>query len=88
MLYEVITVLDLIRRNALVPDGGFAESGHWPWPLKLHTLGTFGILKEEKPLTFSRKVQHKPLLMLKVLVALGGKDVPEEQMTDIRNNFV
>src|SRR4030066_97398 len=36
-----------------------------------------------KPLTFSRKVQHKPLLMLKAFVALGGKNVPEEQMTDI-----
>ncbi len=76
-------VRDLIRRNALVPDAALPGLESWPWPLKLYTLGTFGLLKEEKPLSFSRKVQHKPLLMLKVLVALGGKDVPEGQMTDI-----
>jgi DNA-binding SARP family transcriptional activator len=46
-------------------------------------LGPFALLKDEKPLTFSRKAQHKPLLLLKALVAQGGKDVPEEQMTDI-----
>jgi len=76
-------VRDLIRRNALVPDAALPGLESWPWPLKLYTLGTFGLLKEGKPLSFPRKVQHKPLLMLKVLVALGGKDVPEEQMTDI-----
>ncbi|NNG47813.1 MAG: hypothetical protein HKM86_11955, partial [Deltaproteobacteria bacterium] len=76
-------VRDLIRRNALVPDAALPGLESWPWPLKLYTLGAFGLLKEEKPLSFARKVQHKPLLMLKVLVALGGKDVPEEQMTDI-----
>jgi LuxR family maltose regulon positive regulatory protein len=76
-------VRDLIRRNALHPDHSFPDTVHWPWPLKLYVLGTFDVLKEEKPLQFSRKVQHKPLLMLKVLVALGGKDVPEERITDI-----
>ncbi len=76
-------VRDLIRRNALVPDGALPDTEHWPWPLKVYTLGTFDLLREEKPLTFSRKVQHKPLLMLKAFVALGGKNVPEERMTDI-----
>ncbi len=76
-------VRDLIRRNALVPDAALPGLESWPWPLKLYTLGAFGLLKEEKPLSFTRKVQHKPLLMLKVLVALGGKDIPEEQITDI-----
>jgi LuxR family maltose regulon positive regulatory protein len=76
-------VREIIRRNALVPDDILAEQGHWPWPLMLHTLGTFGLLVEGRPLAFSRKVQRKPLLMLKALVALGGKDVPEEQLTDI-----
>jgi DNA-binding SARP family transcriptional activator len=76
-------VRDLIRKNVLVPDGDLPDTGHWPWPVKLYTLGPFALLKDEKPLTFSRKAQHKPLLLLKALVAQGGKDVPEEQMTDI-----
>jgi len=76
-------VRDLIRRNALVPGTEFPGPESWPWPVKLHTLGTFELLQEEKPPTASRKVRHKPLLMLKALVALGGKDVPGEQLTDI-----
>jgi LuxR family maltose regulon positive regulatory protein len=80
---ETQYVRDLVRRNALVPDTALPGPERWPWPLKLYTLGSFDLLQEEKLLTFSRKVRHKPLLMLKALVALGGKDVPEEQLTDI-----
>jgi DNA-binding SARP family transcriptional activator len=80
---ETDYVRKLIRRNALVPDSALPQPEAWPWPLKLYALGGFELLKEEKPLPFPRKVQHKPLLMLKALVALGGKDVPEEQVTDI-----
>jgi LuxR family maltose regulon positive regulatory protein len=76
-------VRDLIRSNALLPDGALPDPENWPWPLKLRTLGTFDLLQEETSLTFSRKARHKPLLMLKALVALGGKDVPEERLTDI-----
>jgi len=76
-------VRDLIRKNVLVPDPALPGLENWPWPLKLYTLGSFDLLKEGIPLSFPRKIQHKPLLMLKVLVALGGRDVPEEQMTDI-----
>ena len=76
-------VRELIRRNALVPVDVLADSGRWPWALKLQTLGTFALLKEDRPLVFSRKVQSKPLLMLKALVALGGKNIHEEQLTDI-----
>jgi LuxR family maltose regulon positive regulatory protein len=76
-------VRDLIRRNALVPDLALPGLENWPWPVTLNTLGTFKLLQEGKPLAFSRKVQHKPLLMLKVFVAMGGKDVSEEMVTDI-----
>jgi DNA-binding SARP family transcriptional activator len=74
---------ELIRRNGLLPDGPLAESVHWPRPLRLQTLGTFGVFRDERPLAVSRKVRQKPLLLLKALVALGGKEVPEEELTDI-----
>ncbi len=80
---ETEYVRELIRRNALVPDAALPEPERWPWPLKLYTLGSFDLLKEDKPPAFSRKVQHKPLLMLKALVALGGREIPEERITDI-----
>jgi DNA-binding SARP family transcriptional activator len=80
---EVRYAQDLIRRNLLVPDDAHLEAENWPWPLKVCTLGRFRIVKEGKPLQFSRKVRQKPLLMFKALIALGGKEVTEEQMTDI-----
>jgi DNA-binding SARP family transcriptional activator len=80
---EVRYAQDLIRRNSIVPDEVHLESENWPWPLKVCTLGRFGIVKEGKPLQFSRKVRQKPLLMIKALIALGGKEVTEAQITDV-----
>jgi two-component SAPR family response regulator len=79
---EVAYTQDLIKKNALLPDRA-QEVEQWPWPLKVYTLGGFTLLKEEKPVPSSRKVQQKPLLLLKALIALGGRDIDEEQLTDV-----
>jgi len=78
---EVPYAQDLIRRNALLPEEA-TESENWPWPLKVYTLGRFALAREDRPVSFSRKVQQKPLSLLKALIALGGKEVPEERLTD------
>ena len=57
-------------------------SENWPWPVKVFSLGRFSILKEGKLLQFSRKAQKRPLTMLKALIAFGGRDVSEEQLSD------
>jgi DNA-binding SARP family transcriptional activator len=72
----------LIRKNRLVPGDAQLGLDQWPWPVKIRTLGGFEILKDGKPLSYSRKVQQKPLAMLKLLLALGGKEVTEEKITD------
>jgi adenylate cyclase len=41
------------------------------WPLRIHALGRFAVEVNGQPLQFSRKVQKKPLDMLRVLVAYG-----------------
>jgi two-component SAPR family response regulator len=79
---EVPYAQELIRRNALLPDQA-AEVENWPWPLKVYTLGRFALHKGDGPVQFSRKVQQKPLMMLKALVALGGREVLEERLTDV-----
>jgi two-component SAPR family response regulator len=43
-----------------------------PAPLAIYTLGQFALLRDGQPITFSRKVQKRPLDLLKVLVAHGG----------------
>lgn len=76
-------VKELIRRNDIQPDSASVEIENWPWPLKIFTLQRFSILKDEKPLQYSRKVQQKPLSLLKALIAYGGRGVPEENLVDI-----
>ncbi len=51
--------------------------------LRIYTLGRFALVKDEKPVRFSRKAPQKPLIMLKVLIALGGRRVREYQISDI-----
>lgn len=76
-------VHEIIRRRRLVPDESMAEIENWPWPVKIYTLSKFAIVRDGKPLVFSRKVQKKTLELLKALIALGGEDVRAEQVTDL-----
>jgi len=76
-------VLGLIRKNRLVPDPSAPDLENWPWPVKVYTLGRFGLAVDGKVLPFARKTRQKPLLLLKALIALGGREVPEEQLSEI-----
>jgi LuxR family maltose regulon positive regulatory protein len=79
---EVEYVQDLIRKRGLVAESPPLHLENWPWALKIHTLGRFGMIKDGKPVAFQGKIQKKPLDMLKALIASGGRDVSEVQLTD------
>lgn len=79
---EVEYVRKLIRDSHLIPESPPVEIDNWPWPLRIYTLGRFELERDGEPVRFSGKVQHKPLLLLKALIALGGQEVPEEQIAD------
>lgn len=73
-------VTRIIRRYRLgAPEPDIAG---WPWPIKVLTLGQFRILVNDEPLAFARKMPKKPLQLLKALIALGGTDVPEQELAD------
>jgi DNA-binding SARP family transcriptional activator len=76
-------VLGLIRKNRLVPDPSAPDLEKWPWPVKVYTLGRFGLVVDGKVLPSARKTRQKPLLLLNALIALGGREVPEEQLSEI-----
>ena len=59
-----------------------ATTDAWPFPLKIHTLGRFSLLRDGKPVRFEGKAQKKPLELLKLLVALGGREVAESRIID------
>ena len=75
-------------RNLILKPNLFSSSWphhpeNWSWPLSVYTLGEFELVKEGEPVRFLRKVKRKPLLLLKALIALGGKDVREERIADM-----
>lgn len=80
---EVGFVKGLIRRCNLVPDVPLLHIEQWPWPVRIYTLGRFEILRDDASVRFSGKVQKKPLELLKALIALGGKEVSQERLSDL-----
>lgn len=70
----------LIAKRGLVPTSPAVQE--WPWPVKIYTLGRFTVERYGKPLRSSGKAQHKPLDLLKALIALGREDVNTRQLTE------
>ena len=77
---EVDLVQDIIRMFRLKPPHDAPDK--WPWPVRIVTLGRFGVQVNGEPLEFSRKLPRKTLLLLKAIVAFGGRDVPEQALCD------
>lgn len=50
------------------------------YSLHIYTLGRFSISRGIEPLRFARKAQRRPLELLKVLLASGGRDVATDQL--------
>lgn len=77
---EVDYVRQLIRKRRLTPPDVAAIPEAWPWPVRIYTLGRFGVFVDEKPIQFTTKAQCKPLALLKALVARGGRDVRNDAL--------
>src|SRR5262249_47013769 len=75
-------VRGLVQKRGLVPETPPVEAEAWPWPIKILTLGRFEVLLDGQPVRFARKVQRKPLALLKALIAFGGRGVREELVMD------
>ena len=70
----------LIRIHRLQPPS--SESLNWPRPLKVITLGRFAILRDERPLEFSRKTPRRLIALLKAIVVSGPEGVSAERLYD------
>ncbi len=79
---EVEYAQEIIRRRQLIPSDPPVHLENWPWALKIFTLGRFGLVRDGKPLRFTRKAQEKPLTLLKALIAFGGREIGEERLAD------
>jgi len=77
---DVSLVQDMIRTFRLKPPKDAPE--RWPWPVRIITLGRFQVLINGEPIEFARKLPRKTLLLLKAIVAHGGRDVGEQTLCD------
>lgn len=71
---EPDTVRRFICACSLAPPMASLDCENWPWPVKIYTLGRFSVHHDNEPLSFKAKAQHKPLELLKALVALHDQD--------------
>lgn len=72
-LWGVPDTLATAMHERLLPNSPDIDSR--PWPIRVYTLGRFSLLIDDVPLTVSGKSPKKPLLLLKALIALGGRGV-------------
>ncbi|ULA63280.1 MAG: Transcriptional activator of maltose regulon, MalT [Nitrospira sp.] len=73
---EVEYVRSIIRRRGLLAP--FDGMKHWPYPVKITTLGRFEVMIDDVPLATTGKTQRKPLELLKYLCAAGPHGANQE----------
>ncbi|MHB1587540.1 MAG: BTAD domain-containing putative transcriptional regulator [Acidiferrobacteraceae bacterium] len=78
---EADYVRSMIRMRGFAPDDASATLSDWPWPVKIHTLGRFCIEIDGTPLRVDGKGQLRPLELLKLLIASGGRAVPQRHLS-------
>jgi LuxR family transcriptional regulator, maltose regulon positive regulatory protein len=74
---------DIIRKRKLIPEKTPVHIEQWPWAVKIYTFGRFGLLLNDKPVEFAGKAQQMPLKLLRVLIALGGREIPTGKVAGI-----
>jgi len=78
---EVTLARDAVRRHVLSPESQDPEG--WPWPVRVYTLGRFEIVTDGKALRFEGKPQHRPIELLKVLIAAGERGSSAAKLIDL-----
>jgi LuxR family maltose regulon positive regulatory protein len=80
---EAEHVRNLIRRFEIVPQPLAMISDAWPFPVRIHVLGRLSVLLNDRVLRFTAKTPRKPLDLLKVLIALGGRSVDVNEIMSV-----
>ncbi|MCC7483367.1 MAG: hypothetical protein IT529_00120 [Burkholderiales bacterium] len=79
---EPDTALALIRAGSLAPPESAAHLKAWPRPFHVTLLGGFRLMRDGQPVEFTGKGPGRPMELLKVLIALGGRNVRADQLAD------
>ena len=77
---DIPYVQELVLRFGVPPPTARVES--WPWPVKIYCLGRFELEIQGKQPAFAAKAPRKMLGLLKALICLGGRNVPDYRLID------
>ena len=69
----------IIEHYGYTPKDALFVGEHWPWRVKIYTLGRFGVLLGEKALD----ADSRPFELLKALLAFGGRGVCTDKIMDV-----
>ena len=72
----------LARRRRLAPVVPPLRVPRWPWQFRIETLGGLRMQHDDSPIEFAGKGPGRPIELLKVLVALGGRNVRAAAIAD------
>ncbi len=80
---EVDYVRSFVRAHDLRPEQAPVDVPDWPWAVEIRALGRLEIRREGQPvLGDGGRAQQRPLTLLRVLIALGGRQVSVAQLID------
>jgi len=80
---EVEFIQQMIRRHELIPEKAPLHLDTWVWPIKIYTLGRFSATLYGQQLAVTAKSSKKPLELLKVLIALGARQVSQDVLIEL-----
>jgi DNA-binding SARP family transcriptional activator len=66
-----------------LPDCAATSENKRNLSLKIFALGRFSVVRDSEPIRFARKAQHRPLQLLKALIALGGREIAMARLAAI-----
>jgi LuxR family maltose regulon positive regulatory protein len=78
----VETVLSFIKTWKISSPSGAPRLQSWPWPVRILALGALTVEREGRPVGADGRVPRKPFDILRVLVACGGREVPEHVIAE------
>ena len=79
---QVGHVQRMIRRLDYFPGKPQAAPDNWPFPVRIYALGRFSLLIKGKPAQPGKRTQGKPLRLLKLIVALGGRNISDTRLEE------
>ncbi|MDH5694132.1 MAG: winged helix-turn-helix domain-containing protein, partial [Gammaproteobacteria bacterium] len=76
-------VFQLVQKRKLSPPVQFKHSEHWPWSIKISTLGRFEVYIDQGTELVDTKKNRKPLQIIEAIIAYRSDVCPRKHVVDL-----